>query len=74
MMLFYDCRLRSKITELQQVHARHLQRPTLDDSCIEEQQASRLTSEISRHFTTAHRIVQSIKEHCNIGIYLPSFR
>lgn len=41
-------RLRAKIHDLDTLHTRHLHRPTLDDSCDEEQQIEALTQEITR--------------------------
>jgi len=41
-------RLRAKIRDLDTLHTRHLHRPTLDDSCDEEQQIEALTQEITR--------------------------
>lgn len=41
-------RLGAKIHDLDTLHTRHLHRPTLDDSCDEEQQIEALTQEITR--------------------------
>ncbi|KAJ8881946.1 hypothetical protein PR048_018433 [Dryococelus australis] len=41
-------RLRSKISDLDALHTRHLHRPTLDDSSEEERQIETLTQEITR--------------------------
>jgi syntaxin 16 len=41
-------RLRAKIRDLDTLHTRLLHRPTLDDSCDEEQQIEALTQEITR--------------------------
>ncbi|KAK7865557.1 hypothetical protein R5R35_010096 [Gryllus longicercus] len=60
-------RLRAKLRELESLHARHLHRPTLDDSCEEEQLIEALTQEITRMFSSTHRLVQQIRHQSNEG-------
>lgn len=54
-------RLRAKLSELKELHAKHLTRPTLDDTSQEERQMEQLTREMGRAFTSGHRQVQLIK-------------
>ncbi|XP_046739511.1 syntaxin-16 isoform X1 [Diprion similis] len=54
-------RLRAKLAELKELHAKHLTRPTLDDTSQEERQMEQLTREMGRAFTSGHRQVQLIK-------------
>lgn len=60
-------RLRAKIHDLDTLHTRHLHRPTLDDSCDEEQQIEALTQEITRIIGAAHRLIQQIRSHSAEG-------
>lgn len=60
-------RLRAKIRDLDTLHTRHLHRPTLDDSCDEEQQIEALTQEITRMFGAVHRLIQQIRHQSGEG-------
>ncbi|GFG38246.1 hypothetical protein Cfor_01887 [Coptotermes formosanus] len=60
-------RLRAKIHDLDTLHTRHLHRPTLDDSCDEEQQIEALTQEITRMFGAVHRLIQQIRHQSGEG-------
>ncbi|XP_034935935.1 syntaxin-16 isoform X2 [Chelonus insularis] len=54
-------RLRIIIENLTELHAKHIARPTLDDTSQEERQMEKLTREIGRAFSYAHRQVQIVK-------------
>ncbi|XP_076765781.1 syntaxin 16 [Xylocopa sonorina] len=54
-------RLRVKIDNLVELHAKQLTRPTLDDTSQEERQMEQLTREIGRAFSSGYRQVQTIK-------------
>ncbi|CAL7934723.1 unnamed protein product [Xylocopa violacea] len=54
-------RLRVKIDNLVELHAKQLTRPTLDDTPQEERQMEQLTREIGRAFSSGYRQVQTIK-------------
>lgn len=60
-------RLRAKLRELESLHSRHLQRPTLDDSSEEEHLIEALTQEITRMFGSTHRLVQQIRRQSTDG-------
>lgn len=61
------CRIRPKLDELDALHARHLLRPTLDDSCAEEEQIETLSQEISKLISSAHRHIQCIRSSLEHG-------
>lgn len=54
-------RLRTKIDNLIELHAKQLTRPTLDDNPQEERQMEQLTREIGRAFSSGYRQVQIVK-------------
>ncbi|KAF7990459.1 hypothetical protein HCN44_000264 [Aphidius gifuensis] len=54
-------RLKHKIGNLIELQAKHLTRPTLDDTSQEERQMEQLIREISRAFSSGHRQVQIVK-------------
>ncbi|XP_008545521.1 syntaxin-16 [Microplitis mediator] len=54
-------RLKIKLDSLIEIHAKHLTRPTLDDTSQEERQMEQLTREIGRAFSSGHRQVQIVK-------------
>lgn len=56
-------KIKNKISELKMLHARHLRRPTFDESAEDEALIENCTSEISRMFNEVHRLVQIIKSH-----------
>ncbi|KAF4524890.1 hypothetical protein B566_EDAN015546 [Ephemera danica] len=58
-------RLRGKLRELEALHARHLHRPTLDDSSEEEMKIEILTKEVTRMVSSTHRTIQQIRLHSN---------
>ncbi|XP_063226475.1 syntaxin-16 [Bacillus rossius redtenbacheri] len=60
-------RLRSKVQDLEALHARHLLRPTLDDSSGEERQIEALAQEVARMFGTAHKVIQQIRRQSSDG-------
>ncbi|XP_012265452.1 syntaxin-16 [Athalia rosae] len=60
-------RLRTKLAELKEVHARHLTRPTLDDTSKDERLMEQLTREMGRAFTSGHRQVQLVKTAAKQG-------
>lgn len=60
-------KLGTKIEELNDLHSRHLHRPTLDDSSEEEALIERVTTDVSMMFNTVHRLIQHIKAHANEG-------
>lgn len=53
--------------ELGSLHARHLLRPTIDDSGEEEQLIDLLSQEISKLITSAHRHIQYIRSNLGVG-------
>ncbi|XP_060807314.1 syntaxin-16 [Amyelois transitella] len=59
-------RLKTKLSELQARHERQIRRPALDDTS-EQQHIGRLTSEIGRHFNTAHSHLTAIKAQMRHG-------
>ncbi|XP_015601519.1 syntaxin-16 [Cephus cinctus] len=54
-------RLRIKIDNLSELHAKQLTRPTLDDTSQEERQMEQLTREIGRAFSSGYQQVQIVK-------------
>ncbi|CAG0918472.1 unnamed protein product [Notodromas monacha] len=54
-------RLPKKITELETLHDKHLNRPTFDDSAEDERRIETLTKEISRIFSHAQGLLLEIK-------------
>lgn len=61
------CRIKPKLDELASLHARHLLRSTMDDSCEEEIMTENLSLEISKLMSTTHRHIQHIRSSVNYG-------
>lgn len=60
-------KLRDKITDLKTLHVKYCNRPTFDDSSKEDAEIEQLSQEISRMFTSSHRLIQQIKSRCYDG-------
>jgi len=60
-------RIRNKLRQLSALHAKQLQRPTLDESHEEELQIETLSQEISRMFSSTHRLIQQIQSAVRDG-------
>lgn len=67
MNTWYFIRIKPKLDELGSLHARHLLRPTLDDSCEEETLIENLSQEISKLITSTHRHIQCIRSSLGAG-------
>lgn len=60
-------KIKPKLDELGSLHARHLLRPTLDDSCEEEILIENLSQDISKLITSTHRHIQCIRSSLGAG-------
>lgn len=60
-------KIKPKLDELFSLHARHLLRPTLDDSSEEDVLIENLSMEISKLISTTHRHVQHIRSSLGVG-------
>ncbi|KAK9885233.1 hypothetical protein WA026_010736 [Henosepilachna vigintioctopunctata] len=59
--------LKNKINDLKDLHAKHLHKPTFDDSCTDEEAIHECTQEISQLFNGCYKLVQIIKSQSHNG-------
>lgn len=60
-------RIRPKQDELTSLQARHLLKPSLDESSDEEQQIELLSAELTKLISSTHRHIQCIRSSLNVG-------
>lgn len=60
-------RLKPKLDELGSLQARHLLKPSLDESSEEEQIIEMLSGEISKLISSTHRHIQCVRSSLNVG-------
>jgi len=62
---FQISRVEGKVIELETLHKKHLNRPTLEDSNNEQLVISRLTSEITQQFSQCQKQLQVFQSSCS---------
>lgn len=60
-------RIRPKLDELTSLQARHLLKPSMDESTEEEQQIEQLSAELTKLISSTHRHIQCIRSSLSIG-------
>uniref|UniRef100_A0A1A9Z8J5 t-SNARE coiled-coil homology domain-containing protein n=1 Tax=Glossina pallidipes TaxID=7398 RepID=A0A1A9Z8J5_GLOPL len=60
-------KIKPKLDELGSLHARHLLRPAFDENTENQQEMDKLSQEISKLITSAHRHIQHIRSCLDVG-------
>lgn len=63
----FPFRIRPKLDELTSLQARHLLKPSMDESPEEEQQIEQLSGELTKLISSTHRHIQCIRSSLNYG-------